>query len=279
MHRSSAVRHAVLLVLAILGFGLIVWAVFFFNPRIPRTHSILAAALEITVDRPAADIARSYLDEPETRGRDTPNGQEIRARFRKESRDPHAPVNGLTALVSDPAPDVRRRSLCLLAALDDPTVVPMLIAALKDPEFSVRKVACEVLGWGRLPSNARPILCELVKSDPSVPVRVAAVLTLKSEDEDAVAAYRLGLENYWQRADCEDALARLGKLEWPLPDRIYWHSTASKYEEYLKDRKVKRENRKNGRIYFEVEELVCSGGPNHAMRLQRFWYRAEEQDK
>jgi phosphoglycolate phosphatase-like HAD superfamily hydrolase len=268
--------------MAVLGLALITGGILFHPPKPDSPES---TAPDIIEDRPAVDIARSYLAEgpPGARGNlIVANAQEIRAGFRKESRDPGAAAEGLTALVSDPSPGIRRRALCHLAALQDPTTVPTLIAAMKDLEPTVRKTACEVLGWYEPPPEVRPALQELAKNDPSNLVRVAAVLTLKANDENAIAVYRLGLENYWLRAECEDALARLGKLELPLPDRMYWRSTASKYEEYLKDRKVKRETRHKGRIYFEVEEDVCSGPPYHAIRPQRFWYRAEEtkdQDK
>jgi HEAT repeat protein len=262
--------------LALLGLALIA-AGLLFHPASPASPD--AAPLDFPPHPPHADIAREYLAQnpPSWRGDFTvPNATEIRARFRRESRDPNAPVEGLTALAADPSPALRRQAMCYLAALHDPAALPTILAALKDMDAAVRRTACEVLGWNTLPVEALPLLQRLAKYESELPVRVAAVLTLTADDDNAVAVYRLGLENYWLRAECEDALARLGKLELPLPDRMYWYATQEQYEEYLKDRKVKQDLRNNGRIYFEVEEDVCSGGPNHIIRRQRFWYRAEE---
>jgi hypothetical protein len=199
--------------------------------------------------------------------------------IRRELRAAQMEVAGLRrgciGLLQQGTPTEKQRSAHFLGRLGDLTAVRPLVGALADPDEGVREAACYALAWlSAKGQTVESVLGRLCRKDPSVAVRVAAAVALGgANDEDAVAAFRLGLqstdEGLWQV--CEDELEKRGKLELPPPGHVYTEISHQRYREMKADRWywVQRETTKDGIIYLEVVERA------RCALLYRSWYRTK----
>jgi hypothetical protein len=120
---------------------------------------------------------------------------------------------------------------------------------------------------------------QVCRNDPVVEVRVLAAEALGGGDEDALAAFRLGLasDDEVLRDRCERTLERLDKLDLPLPDHVYRSVGTAAYERWLALGEVRRQVTKSGFVYFEIVERVGMRPPPGAVcaiGAKRYWYRA-----
>jgi hypothetical protein len=203
--------------------------------------------------------------------------EEVRTLFPGKANGSSATLQELSLLLSHSQPDVRKDAAYLLGYLKDVAARGMLSEAIDDADELVRVAVCTALGWIKPGEVAEPSLTMMCRDDPSVEVRVAAAEALGRDDDDAIAAYRLGLvgKNEWLREKCEIVLERLGKLELPLPEEVYGPVSRQDYERWLAAGKVERHVTKAGTIYFEIVEVVGMRPPPGAICAigsKRYWY-------
>jgi hypothetical protein len=192
-------------------------------------------------------------------------------------------LKGCNELLQQGSVEEKKKAARFLARLGNPSAITPLIAALSDPEWSVREAACYALQWLDAEGDAvESNLVGLCREDPAIDVRVAAAVALgDSHHDEAVAAFKLGLKstsltsvNSWFWMRCEDHLEKKGKLELPLPEQVYTEISQEQYRE-IKARngvgwyRIKRETRQKDTIYLEEEE-----SDEHAPTLRR-WYRTK----
>jgi len=262
--------------------------------------------------RKAEAVARAYVAELKANPGLWPDTgeKEVRKRFARDIEDRDAPRVGLEALLSDPDAEVRQSAANLLGRLRDKRAAPALIASLKDKSERVRSTAAISLG-NLGDRTATPSLIELLKKDPDGLVRrcvgqafeampdpravPSLVEALRKDDEpdvrrnaaqalgkiggdEAVAALEKGVleADHRVRAYCEDALERLKRLSLPLPEEVYTDIFYDSYEQLRKAKRVFREVRKAGKIYFEYEEIREMHFPTgHGWFSYRYWCRCE----
>jgi HEAT repeat protein len=207
----------------------------------------------------------------------SPKPKEICAWFGRDANDATTAVRVLSELLHDPGPDIRKDAVDLLGYLHDMAARKVLVGTLVDPEKRVRFAACYALGRLSLGEAEHRALVKVCRTDESADVRVAAALVRGRDDEDAVAAFRVGLtgESTYLRDECERSLARMGKLALPLPDKVYELVSREKFEEWLKAGQVERQAIKDGTLYFEVESIGGMPGPPGGCALGpvRHWYK------
>jgi hypothetical protein len=187
-------------------------------------------------------------------------------------------LSGCLELLKRGTPDMRANAARLLGKLKDPAVIAPLMEALADADEDVRRRACYALDAAGAKGKAfKEALVRLCRTDPSVPVRVAAADVLDDPDnEDTTAAFRLGLQSdkSWLWETCEDQLEKRGKLELPLPEHVYAEISHERYQDIKAGRggidgRFRREMTKDGTIY---QEAYTDG---HHMLVLRRWYRTK----
>ncbi len=261
----------------------------------------------------AESVARAYVKELQAKPLLWPDVGEkaIRERFAKDLDDDNAPRIGLQALLTDPSPEVRADAANLLGRLRDKHAAAALIALLGDKDKTVRHHTALALGHCGNRIATEPLI-ETLQKDPDGLVRrcvaqafeempdqraAPALIKALKDDQDAdvrqdcagalgeiggkkaIAALQQAIldETGRTRAECEDALDSLGCLSLPLPDEVYSDVSYDRYEELRKRKQVKREVRKEGKIYFETEELREHFFANgvRGWFTHRFWYKCE----
>jgi hypothetical protein len=230
---------------------------------------------------PAA-LARPGIQKYRAKQRDewgAPSAKEILAWFGGEADDTEVAVRILTQGLRDPDADFRADAAYLLGYLHDSAGRGPLVCALEDEHESVRLAAGRALVWIKSPEAAERVLLELCRNGSSLDVRITAAEALGKDNEDTVAAFRLGLASQDEglRDRAEGSLERMGKLTLPLPEQVYREVSREEYERLLEAGKVQRQVVQGGAVFFEVTELV---GARHrprdsicALDLRRFWYR------
>jgi HEAT repeat protein len=91
-------------------------------------------------------------------------------------------------IATEPDPLIRSEIIKTLGEYPIPTAVPVLKAALQDPDADVRIAACDA--WGKRPNaDAAELLVGILKNDTEQDVRLAAVRGLgQTRDQRAIAA-------------------------------------------------------------------------------------------
>jgi hypothetical protein len=209
------------------------------------------------------NLARAFLNNLES---DTAiaefRWEAIKNKIAEEHVDAEGLLRGAIKLLVAGEPKERRQATRLLGRLGDRRAVEPLVDILDDSDQELREEACYSLQWlharGKLPEAA---LIRLRASDSSVDVRVAAALALdRPTDEDAIAAFKLGIElgsNDWAREICENQLEKMGMLELPLPEKIYTEISPAFYATIISHPDwftVRRQCRKGDFLYFEAVE-------------------------
>jgi HEAT repeat protein len=181
----------------------------------------------------------------------------------KEKLDQQALLRGSIELLKNGEPTQRKEVAHILGQLGDKRAVGPLVDVLADPSESLRENACYALNWLHAGGNgAEPVLVRLRSKDPSVDVRVAAAFALeRPDDQESIAAFKAGIESTqkaWVRESCENQLEEIGKLELPLPEKVYTEISREKYEEIIQDRRwnhVRRKCKKGDILYLEVTHI------------------------
>jgi hypothetical protein len=181
----------------------------------------------------------------------------------KERVDKQGLLRGSIELLKNGEPAKRKEVALVLGQLGDKEAVGPLIDVLGDPNASLRETACYALH--RLHSKdkpAEPLLARLRSKDPSVDVRVAAAFALeRPNDQESIAAFKAGIESTqkpWVRESCENQLEEIGKLELPLPEKVYAEIGRERYKDILKEPRwnhVRRKCKKGDILYFEVTHI------------------------
>jgi HEAT repeat protein len=119
-------------------------------------------------------------------------------------------VEGLLALLTDPADEIRARAADALGEIKDARAVDSLLALLTDPADDVRKSAARALGEIKEPRAVEPLIATL--NDPANEIRKSAARALgEIKDARAVEPLIAALQDpaYDLRASAADALGEI----------------------------------------------------------------------
>lgn len=218
-------------------------------------------------------IAKMQKDEGYRSGVDDAVQNEIN----REKVDNKALLRGSIQLIMDGKEEERKKAAHFLGRLGDKSAVGPLVDLLGDPKESLREDACYALQWLHVKGEpAESILVRLRAKDPSVDVRVAAAFALgRPPDQKSIAVFKEGIESTqdpWVRDSCEDELESIGKLELPLPEKVYTEITTGKYSLIIGDPRgyfVRRKCQKGNILYFEAAKRV------HHVPQPPNWYKVK----
>jgi HEAT repeat protein len=195
--------------------------------------------------------------------------------IQKKRVDSKALLRGAIQLLKDGKEEERGKVAYFLGRLGDKEAVGPLVDVLADPNASLREDVCIALQWLHVKGEpAEPVLVRLRAEDPSLDVRVAAAFALgRPPDEKSIATFKEGIEFTKKpsvRSACEDELESIGRLELPLPEKVYVEINSGKYiigdpKRYVVQRKCK----KGDTLYFEAAKRIAH------VPLDWQWYRVK----
>lgn len=254
----------------------------------PRYMSFLVLFLPLACGSPKSDqapanpheidLARLFIEKMENdTGYRLGLNNFIQYTIDREKVDTKALLRGSIQLLKDGEEEERKKAAHFLGRLGDKGAVEPLVDVLTDPNESIRESACYGLQWLHVKgAPAEPLLVRLRAKDPSVDVRVAAAFALgRPPDEKSIAAFKEGIEltqNHSVRSSCENELESIGKLELPLPEKVYAEISRERYQEFLNDPRwytIQRKRKKGDILYFEVVENA-----RHVLLIPT-WYRVK----
>jgi hypothetical protein len=193
----------------------------------------------------------------------------------------------LAQLQIDPDESVRVEVVKALRHLGPaPEVEKAFAKALSDKSQRVRNWTLNVFGYDRAYKSENDVR-RVMETDKSIEIRVQAanVLVFRDQKDDAIIdVFKKGLKEEVVRAECEDALEKLGKLKLPLPEECYHPIDRERYQRILKEiakpkefgfrsSEVQRSMKSDSKLYFEVfdVQVIC---PELVAPTRRRWFVA-----